>query len=589
MAHEIINGHGVSALEALKRELRIGISAARISSNGSAFESLERTFQQVERVKQEWESTIDSLPELICLVDSRGHIIRANRTVEDWNLGQVVSVKDQSLHQLLHPLCTNQECVLGSFWLIALQKGLLNQASELETEDPILGRHLLVKVRPVVAKKTPAVRTVSVVLQDITERKVMEKALESYTGRLEVVNRIGKAILTANFPQDIAEAAVRHMRHLIPFQRARVTLRHPEQDGLLVIDILSNGEIHRCLDKWLPWKAFSSSRDRRLDSFFVLEDLARIANLSDLEKQLLSEGIHSYMNIPLVAESELIGTFGLGAEPVNAFQPEHIDMAVEVAHLLAIATYQAMLYKRLEETNLNLQQAVQARYEMVQNVSHEIKSPLGIAKGYACLMKDKAFGPITDEQDNALEILDDQFDILDFMLNRLLILQSLDKKALQFEVISLEPLIESLVNGWQIRAASAGIEFRIKMDSPLPQIVADPDLLPHALANLLDNGIKFSPDGGLITIRSWKEQNNLMITVSDQGVGIAEEELEAIFQRFYQADGSTTRTFGGMGIGLALCQEIIDAHGGHVWAESEVKGSGSTFFIRLPLDDESGL
>jgi signal transduction histidine kinase len=589
MAQEIINGQNVSASKALKLALRNGISETRIGGNGSAVESLERTFQQVERVKQEWESTIDSLPELICLVDSRGHIIRANRTVENWDLGQVVSVKNQSLHQLLHPLCANQECVLGSFWLIALQKALLDQASEIETEDPILGRHLLVKVRPVVSKKTPAERTVSVVLQDITERKVMEKALESYTGRLEVVNRIGKAILTANYPQDISEAAVRHMRHLIPFKRARVTLLHPKQDGLLVIDILSNGEIRRCLDKWLPWKAFSSSRDRRLDGFFVLEDLARLTNPSGLEKQLLSEGVHSYMNIPLIAEGELIGSFGLGAEAINAFQPEHIDTAVEIAHLLAIATYQAMLYKKLAETNLNLRQAVQARYEMVQNVSHELKNPLGIAKGYAHLMKDEAFGPMTDEQDNAIDILDDQLDKLDFMLNRLLILQSLDKKAFQFELISLEPLIESLIKSWQIRATSAGIKFHIKMESPLPQIVADPDLLPHVLTNLLDNGIKFSPDGGPITIRSWKEKNNLMITVSDQGIGFTEEELQHFFQRFYQADGSTTRTFGGMGIGLALCQEIIDAHGGQVWAESEGKGCGSTFFIRLPLDDESGL
>jgi len=589
MVQEITNGHNVSPSEALKRELPVGISAARIRSNGNAIESLERTFQQVERVKQEWESTIDSLPELICLVDSRGHIIRANRTVEEWNLGQLVSVKDQSLHQLLHPSCANQECVLGSFLLTALQKALLDQATELETEDPILGRHLLMKIRPVVAKKKPAGRTVSVVLQDISERKAMEKALERHTGRLEVVNRIGKAILSANHPQDIAEAAVRHMRHLMPLHRARVTLRHPKQDGLLVINILSNGEIHRGLDKWLPWQAFSSSRDRPLDGFFVLEDLARIADLSGLEKQLLSEGIHSYMNIPLVAEGELIGSFGLGAKPVNAFQPEHIDTAVEVAHLLAIATYQAMLFKKLAETNLNLQQAIQARYEMVQNVSHELKNPLGIAKGYTCLMKDRAFGPMTDEQDNALDIVDDQLDKLDFMLNRLLILQSLDKKAVQFEVILLEPLIESLVNGWQIRAASAGIEFRTKTDSPLPQIVADPDLLPHALANLLDNGIKFSPDGGLITIRTSIEKNNLMITVSDQGVGMAEDELKAIFQRFYQVDGSTTRTFGGMGIGLALCQKIIDAHGGHIWAESEGKGCGSTFFIRLPLDNETGL
>ena len=588
MVHGIINGHNISGSETLTQELHIGISPARVNGNGSTTQSLEKSFQQVERVKQEWESTIDSLPELICLVDSRGHIIRTNRTVEEWNLGQVVSVKDQSLHQLLHPLCANQDCVFGSFWLNALQNALLDQSSELETEDRILGRHLLVKVRPVVAKKTPAERTVSVVLQDITERKAMEKALETYTGRLEVVNRIGKAILTANAPQDIAEAAVRHMRHLIPFQRARVTLRHPKQDGLLVIDILSNGEIRRCLDKWLPWQEFSSSKDRPLGGFFVLEDLARIADLSGLEEQLLSEGIHSYLNIPLISEGELIGSFSLGAKSVNAFRPEHIDTAVEVAHLLAIATYQAMLYKKLAKTNSDLEQAVQARYEMVQNVSHEINHPLGIAKGYAYLLKDEAFGPVTEEQNNALGILDDQLDKLHFMLNRLLILQSLDNKALQKKVIFLEPLIESLVKGWQIRAAEAGIKFHIKIDSQLPKIVADPDLLPHALGNLLENAIKFSPDGGSITISAWKEENNLIISVSDQGVGIAEEELESIFQRFFQVDGSSTRTFGGMGIGLSLCHEIIDAHGGRVWAQSDGIGCGSTFYICLPQDIESG-
>ncbi|MGB3717136.1 MAG: ATP-binding protein [Candidatus Promineifilaceae bacterium] len=589
MAHEIISEHNISAQEALKQDVLIGISMARTSNHGGVNGSFERTFQQVERAKQEWESAIDSLSELICVVDSRGHIIRANRTVELWNLGRVISVQDQSLHELLHPACTSQECILGSFLLTALQKALINQPSQINTEDPILGRHLLVKVRPVIAKKTPSVRTATIVIQDITERKALEKALESYTSRLEVVNRVGKAILAANFPQDIAEAAVSHMRNLIPFQRARVTLRHTEDDDLLVIDIFSNGEVHRCLDKWLPEKAFRSSRNRGLDKFFFLENLATVTDLSSVEIQLLSEGIHSYLNIPLVAENEFIGSFGIGAKSANAFQPEHIEAAVEVAHLLAIATYQAGLFRKLEESNSMLHQAVQARHEMVQNVSHELNNPLAIAKGYAFLMKDEAFGPMTDDQENALDILDDQLNKLDFMLNRLLTLQSLDKKDLQVEIISLEPLIQSLVDGWQIRATSAGIKLQTKMAPALPKISADPDLLSQAVATLLDNGIKFSPDGGPIITRSWTEGNDLMIAVSDQGVGIPKEELETIFERFYQADGSTTRSSGGMGIGLALCREIIAAHDGCVWAESEGEGCGSTFFIRLPLDGESGL
>ena len=80
----------------------------------------------------------------------------------------------------------------------------------------------------------------------------------------------------------------------------------------------------------------------------------------------------------------------------------------------------------------------------------------------------------------------------------------------------------------------------------------------------------------------------MMLSVSDQGVGIAQEELKAIFQRFHQVDGSSTRTFGGMGIGLALCKKIVDAHGGQIWAESDGKGHGSTFLIRLPKDHKNG-
>lgn len=582
MAHGIINGRNPAASKTFRRELAVGIPASQVRLNGSASAALEEAFRQVEKGKQEWESTIDSLPELICLVDSRGHIVRANRTVEEWDLGKVVSVKDQPFHHLLHPTCASQACVLGSFWTTALQKALLDQVSEAEIEDSILGRHLLVGVRPVVSKRSPAERTVSVVVQDITERKTLEQAIRTYTGRLEVVNRIGKAILSADFPQDIAEAAVRNLRQLIPFQRARVTLRHPEQDGLLVIDFLSNGQVRRAVDKWLPWRAFNRSRGRRLDDSYVIDDLSQVTNLSGLEEQLLGEGIHTYMNIPLVAENELIGSFGLGAKDVDAFESEHVDAAVEVAHLLAIATYQAMLYKKLAETNLSLRQAVQARDEMVHNVSHELNHPLGIARGYTYLMKDETFGPMTPEQLDAVDILDQQFDKLHFMVNRLLILQSLDDEALEPEVISLEPLVESLVKDWQIRAAAAGVTLQAELEYALPQVKVDSNLLSHALANLLDNAIKFSPNGGRVTIEARRDENSLLISVADQGIGIEKEELEVIFQRFHQVDSGTTRKFDGMGIGLALCQEILNAHGGHIWAESEGMGRGSTFYLRLP-------
>jgi two-component system sensor histidine kinase VicK len=117
---------------------------------------------------------------------------------------------------------------------------------------------------------------------------------------------------------------------------------------------------------------------------------------------------------------------------------------------------------------------------------------------------------------------------------------------------------------------------------------ADRNCLEQVFDNLLGNAIKFSPDGGKITVCIREEGEYLHVAVSDTGIGIPQDKLERIFERFYQVNGSPTRRFGGTGLGLALVKKAIEAHGGKVWAESQ-EGQGSTFFFTLPiLKDEKG-
>ncbi len=113
--------------------------------------------------------------------------------------------------------------------------------------------------------------------------------------------------------------------------------------------------------------------------------------------------------------------------------------------------------------------------------------------------------------------------------------------------------------------------------------MAAPNYLDLVIGNLLDNAIKFSPTGGEIVVSARVEDGSILISVADQGIGIPQEELGSIFARFYQIDSTPTRRFGGMGIGLALCQAIVTAHGGRIWAESAGLNQGSTFFITLPV------
>jgi signal transduction histidine kinase/DNA-binding response OmpR family regulator len=143
-----------------------------------AEEELKELLKKVEQAKQEWESTANSLPDLICLVDDRGRIIQANRTVETWNLARVVGVKGRALHELLHPGCTGIFCYLNSFWKGAWKGSLRGQPAQCEAYDEFLKRHVLVRVQPWKDQgKGMALGSTVVVVQDITERKRMEEEL----------------------------------------------------------------------------------------------------------------------------------------------------------------------------------------------------------------------------------------------------------------------------------------------------------------------------------------------------------------------------------------------------------------------------
>ena len=147
-----------------------------------AEEALKELMGKTEQAKEEWESTADSLPELICLVDDRGRIIRANRTVETWNLGWVVDVKGREAHELLHPDCMDVSCYFDSFWKQAWEGAMRGQPAQCEAYDEVLKRHVLVRVQP---WKGEAVGSTVVVVQDITDRKRAEEALKEYSERLE--------------------------------------------------------------------------------------------------------------------------------------------------------------------------------------------------------------------------------------------------------------------------------------------------------------------------------------------------------------------------------------------------------------------
>ncbi len=286
---------------------------------------------------------------------------------------------------------------------------------------------------------------------------------------------------------------------------------------------------------------------------------------------------------PFSHEGVVLGYFICCWREPHQWAPYEEEVLRAFSHLLAAALHAAHLYTELQRTNEALQKALSDRDDMLRNVTHELRTPLTMVRGYAELI---TMGMVAEEKEvqESAEIILRNAMHLQHLLDQLLLFQRLrfQQEELPLTRINVATWLKEVVAGWHRPLEESGHELVLEVEEPLPHVMGHPDYLQRVLNNLLDNACKFSPEGGTITVRAWREGDEVFVAVSDQGVGIPPDQLDKIFERFYQVDASTTRKFGGMGIGLSLCKEIVELHGGRIWAESEGLGKGTTVTFALP-------
>jgi two-component system, sporulation sensor kinase E len=222
----------------------------------------------------------------------------------------------------------------------------------------------------------------------------------------------------------------------------------------------------------------------------------------------------------------------------------------------------------------------------VHNASHELRTPLGVILGYAELMYDGRLGVLDPDQERALSIIINNVHELRRIVERLGILMSVEAKAMAPAPLSLVEVTIQVAEEKQVEARQAGIDLSLRIEADLPLVSGDPVHLRQAVESLVDNALKFTPGGGKIEIEVKREFEWVCVTVTDTGIGIAEHELEQIFSGFYQVDGSITRRYGGLGLGLTLVKAVAEEHGGQVKVESQ-PGKGSRFCVKLPAREMS--
>lgn len=317
----------------------------------------------------------------------------------------------------------------------------------------------------------------------------------------------------------------------------------------------------------------------------VVPDVRQNSRYFETDSETLCE-----MDAPLMVGERVIGVINVESTRLNAFQEEDLRLLSALAGQLAIILDNVQAHRdladraqQLQEAYNELAEAEKMKDQLIQNISHELRTPLTFLKGYSEVMLEEAFGEIPPAFRDPLRIVRQKTDTVVRLIERIISLQAMTPQSLELEPLDLAHLVDEAVDRWKPQMLRVGLEARLDVLPDLPPVAGDRKRLAEVLDNLLSNTVKFSPRGGQATIRLRAQHELIHAEIADTGIGIPPDKLGKVFNRFYQADGTSRRRFGGAGVGLALVRKIIEAHGGRVWAESAGLGLGSTFHLVLPI------
>jgi PAS domain S-box-containing protein len=287
--------------------------------------------------------------------------------------------------------------------------------------------------------------------------------------------------------------------------------------------------------------------------------------------------VRSYLAVPVkVASGEVLGGLFFGHSKAGVFTAEHERLAAGVAAWASVALQNARLYQEAREAD-------RVKDEFLAVLSHELRTPLNAIVGYARLLRG---GVLTGEKaERGLETLERNASALTQIVEDVLDISRIVSGKIRLDVqpVELPLIVHNAVATIQPAADAKGLRVQTIVDSGVGPVSGDPDRLQQVVWNLLSNAVKFTPKNGRIQVRVERVNSHIEIVVSDTGVGIREDFIPFVFERFRQADAGTTRKTGGLGLGLSIVRHIVEMHGGTVHVASDGEDRGATFRVRLPL------
>ena len=419
--------------------------------------------------------------------------------------------------------------------------------------------------------------------------QVAQQQAERRAAELQVVAEVSTAIATILDPEELLFTISNLTRDSFALYHAHVYLIDEENNLLILSAGAGNaGQMMvRSGHRISTQQAHSLvARAARSQAGVISNDVTKEPDF--LPNPLLPE-TKSEMSVPIAVGGQLLGILDVQSNKRNNFNDEDVQIMSTLARQVGIALLNARLYQEQLETAERLREVDKLKSEFLASMSHELRTPLNSIIGYAEVILDGLDGPLNEELEEDVGAIHGSGRLLLNLINDILDLAKIEAGQMELEYtdVDLREFLPRIIDGSRILVKDKPVELKISLEDTVPEhIEADPVRLQQIGNNLISNAAKFTEEGS-ITISSRADNGTIKIAVTDTGMGIAQEKLDVIFERFRQADQSSTRRAGGTGLGLDITRRLVRMHGGEIHVESKL-GEGSTFSFTIPVSRPEG-
>ena len=419
----------------------------------------------------------------------------------------------------------------------------------------------------------------------VEEVATLSRAFDETSRRLE-----RRAARLAHL-QDISDISLRHdsldallrallLRLRTALETDTATILLLSEDGADLMPVSSDG-LHEEIEAHvrIPLGRGAAGLIAQSEKGLVIEDLATV----DVFSPYLRDRVKALAGVPLRLKERLVGVLHVGAAGMRRFTDGDLELLRQAGERVARAIERAQLVERERQARAEAETASRSKDEFLAVLSHELRTPLNAIFGWARLLQSdrleadaaaQALNVIVRNADMQVQLIDDLLDVSRIVAGGM---------RLDVQPVDLHAVVLAALDAVRPAAAAKNIRLQSVLDPRAVGATGDPSRLQQVVWNLLVNAVKFTPKGGRVQVRLQRVNSHVEVVVSDTGQGIRPEILPHVFERFRQADSTSTRAQAGLGIGLALVRHLVELHGGTVRAESPGEGKGARFTVRLPL------